>query len=391
MAAIHPRRSSDAQVLWALREQEALRLVATLVARGASSSTALSLVVRELGRLLGAGYASIGRFESDATICNLAYWRDPSAPDIDPPFGGRWPVDEDTASGAVYRTGRPARHDAAAVSREGEWLRSHGVREVVACPVIVDDRLWGKVSLLFLNSRPVPEDAEARIYGFVELVSSTIAQAEYRAELITSRNRLVMASDAARRRIERDLHDGAQQRLIAVGLELREAEECAPRDDDALRRRLSNAASGLSEVLAQLQEISRGLHPAILASGGLAAAIKALVRRCPVSTELRIAMTGHLSERTEVTLYYVVSEALANVLKHANASVVRIGLSKNEDTVSLTIHDDGVGGADLRRGSGLAGLTDRVEAAGGTIEVSSPIGRGTTVSVRMPSNAETST
>jgi signal transduction histidine kinase len=384
-AAIRLKSSKRAQLRRALTEQEALRRVATLVARGASPAEVFWLVCRELGRLLHADYASIGRIDPDRTVCHLADWHDPRLPAIGAPFGGRWPMGNDTAVAEMCRTGRPVRCASVSISSEiGEWLRSHGVGQVVVCPVIVHDRVWGRVAVWFLGFRPAPKDIEVRMHEFVELTACTIAQAEYRAELIASRARLVTASDATRRRIERDLHDGAQQSLITLGLALREAEQNAPREDDALRLPLSTAAKCLSDALAQLQEISRGLHPAILTQDGLGAAIKALARRCPVPTELSIAIDGRLPERIEVTLYYVVSEALTNVLKHAHASNVRIDLSRNGDDVHLAIRDDGVGGADLRGGTGLIGLKDRVEAVEGTIEVSSPIGGGTSVLVRIP-------
>jgi signal transduction histidine kinase len=358
------------------------------VARGTSPSETFLAVARELGRLLRADYAAIGRFEPDRTVCHLADWHDPRVPAIGPPFGGRWPMGDDTAAAQIYRTGRSVRRTSTSIASElGDWLRSHGVGQVVACPVTVHGRLWGEVALWFLDSRPAPGDTEGRMSEFVELAACTIAQAEYRAELIASRARLVTTSDATRRRIERDLHDGAQQRLIALGLDLREAEENAPQENDALRRPLSNAARNLSEALVQLREISQGLHPAILAQGGLGAAIKALARRSAVPTEVRIPPDRRLPERIEVTLYYVVSEALTNVLKHSHASIVHIDLSMNEEAIQLTIRDDGIGGADLRRGSGLIGLKDRVEALSGTMRLASPTGVGTSLRVTIPVEA----
>ena len=296
----------------------------------------------------------------------------------------------DTAAAAVYETGRSARRTSGSVACElGEWLRSHGVSQVVACPVIVHGRLWGEVSLRFLGSRPAPANTEKRMRDFVELVACTIAQAEYRAELIASRARLVTASDAAQRRIERDLHDGAQQRLIALGLYLREAETSASDENEALQRSLSNAAKCQSDVVAQIQQISSGIYPTALTQAGLKGAIRSLVRHCPIRADLRIGIDRRLPEPIEITLYYVVSEALANVLKHANASVAHIDLSMDTsgDALRLTIRDDGVGGADQRHGSGLIGLKDRVETVGGTMEVSSPVGDGTSLVVSIPSSA----
>jgi len=360
-----------------------------LVARGTSPSETFWVVCRELGALVEADYAAIGRFEDDRMVCHLAEWHDPRVPSMGVPFGGRWPMG-DTAAAAVYETGRSARRASASVSSElGAWLRAHGIGHVVACPVVVHGRLWGEVALRFLGSRPAPADTEKRMRDFVELVACTIAQAEYRAELVASRARLVTTSDATRRRIERDLHDGAQQRLIALGLYLREAEENASGENEALRRSLSNAAICQSDVVAQLNQISCGIYPTTLMRKGLKAAITSLVRHGPVPTELRIDLDRRLPEQVEIAIYYVISEALANTLKHANASVVHIELSPatNEDALRLTIRDDGVGGADPRRGSGLTGLKDRVETIEGTIEVSSPVGGGTSLVIEIPSSA----
>jgi signal transduction histidine kinase len=368
--------------------------VATLAVRGTAPSEVFWVVACELGRLLHADYAWISRFESDHTECHLADWHDPDLPEIGVPFGGRWPMWDDIILAEMYaemyRTGRPVRStytSASTPSVVGDWLRARGVGQVVTCPVIVDGRIWGKVAVGFLGSRVAPDDIEERMGEFVKLVACTIMQAEYRAELISSRARLVTASDETRRHIERDLHDGAQQRLIALGLALREAEANAPAEDDALRQSLSNAADHLSGALAQLQEICRGLHPAIMKQKGLGAAIKGLTRRSPVPTELRIGIDQRLPDRIEIIVYYVVSEALTNVLKHADASNVYIDLSRNERGVHLAIRDDGVGGADLRGGTGLIGLKDRVEAVEGTIEVSSPIGGGTSLRISIPSHA----
>jgi signal transduction histidine kinase len=383
------RRQRDVRVRRVLKEQEALRRVATLVARGASPSQAFWGVARELGRLLGADYATVARFESDRTVCQLACWRDPRAPAPAPlPFGKRWPMGEDPLAAELYRAGRPVRLMTSSIGSEfGGWLHSQGVVQVVACPVMVDGRLWGRVGVWFVGSRSVPDDIEVRMGEFVELVACTIAQAEYRAELIASRARLISASDATRRRIERDLHDGAQTRLVALGLALREAEERASGVDAELGGLLERTADGLSEVLTGLQEISRGLHPAVLTQAGLGPAIRTLMRRCPVPAELRITGDRRLPESIEITIYYVVAEALANVLKHASASTVHIDLSTGGGVVQLVIHDDGVGGADPRRGSGLIGLEDRVDAVEGTLEISSPVGGGTSLLVSIPPQA----
>jgi signal transduction histidine kinase len=240
------------------------------------------------------------------------------------------------------------------------------------------------MSILFRGSEPPPEDSEDRMREFVELAGCTIAQAESRAELIASRARVVASSDTARRRIERDLHDGAQQHLISLELELRAAEVDVPPEQEELRQRLATISRGMSGVLMELQEISRGLHPAILAHGGLEAALITLARRSPVPVKLHTHARRRLPEQIEATIYYIVCEALTNVAKHANASVVHVDLSMQDEGFRLSIRDDGHGGADLGRGSGLIGLSDRVAAFDGTMQVMSPVGEGTSLLITIP-------
>jgi len=205
-----------------------------------------------------------------------------------------------------------------------------------------------------------------------------------RDELAASRARIVVAADESRRRIERDLHDGVQQRLVSLQLKLRVAEAMVPAGLEMLRAQLSETARDQEEVVEDLQELSRGLHPPILAKGGLAPALRALTRRFTLPVELNVHLDQRLPERIEVTTYYIVSEALTNVAKHAHASLVHIDIEKKDATLRLCVHDDGIGGADPARGSGLIGLTDRVAVVGGTIQIASPPGSGTSMLVRIP-------
>jgi len=205
-----------------------------------------------------------------------------------------------------------------------------------------------------------------------------------RAELAASRARIVTAADQTRRRIERDLHDGVQQRLVSLTLAQRGAEAMVPPELPELQAQLSRVADGLADALEELQEISRGIHPAILAQGGLAAALKILARRSAVPVELEVGAGTRLPEPVEVAAYYIVSEALTNAAKHAHASAVHVAVEAHDGVLALSIRDDGRGGADPARGSGLIGLTDRVDALGGTIEVASPVGAGTTLLIRLP-------
>ena len=205
-----------------------------------------------------------------------------------------------------------------------------------------------------------------------------------RDDLAASRARIVTATDQVRRRIERDLHDGTQQRLVSLLLDLRAAEAAAPADQPQLRAQLAGIADGLTSTFDELREISRGIHPAILSEGGLPPALKALARRAPVPVELDVDIPERLPEPIEVGAYYVVSEALANTAKHARASIAEVQVRGRDGRLKLSIHDNGVGGADPDQGSGLIGLTDRVHALGGTISVDSPPGRGTTLLVDLP-------
>jgi signal transduction histidine kinase len=318
-------------------------------------------------------------------VSTVTHWCAPHVPEVAPPLEGRWRVGTSTAAAAVLRTRKPVRRASESVRGEiGAWLRSHGINHVIACPVTVEGRLWGVMVIFFLGTQPPPDGIEERMREFVELVGCTVAQAESRAELIASRARIVAASDAARRHFERNLHDGVQQHLVALALELGETQAVTPDDQQELKQRLSSTARGLSEVLLELQETSRGLHPAILTQGGLNAALNALAKRSPVPVDLHLASSRHLPEQIEVTTYYIVSEALTNVIKHAHASTVRVDLDIDDELLRLRIHDDGLGEADPGRGSGLIGLHDRIETLGGTMHLTSPAGEGTTLLATIP-------
>jgi signal transduction histidine kinase len=234
--------------------------------------------------------------------------------------------------------------------------------------------------------RPEPgaEDTESRLTGFAELVATTISDALIRAELDNSRARIVAAAVDSRRRIERDLHDGAQQQLATLALQLRTAAGNLNAGPEELRDVLDQAAKAVTAALNEVREIAHGIHPAVLSEGGLEPALRALAQRSAVPVKLAVSTSGRLVKRIEVTAYYVVSELLTNVVKHARASVVRVTVEQPDKTLHLSVRDDGVGGADPARGSGLIGLHDRVGAIGGTVVIQSPAGAGTTVLVSLP-------
>jgi signal transduction histidine kinase len=231
---------------------------------------------------------------------------------------------------------------------------------------------------------PAAEDTESRLTRFAELAATAISDTLIGADLDNSGARIVAAADETRRRIERDLHDGAQQRLATLAMQLRAAAGNLNAGPEELRDVLAQAANAVTAALNEVREIARGIHPAVLSEGGLAPALRALARRSAVPVKLTVSTSGRLAERIEVTAYYVVSELLTNAVKHARASVVRVAVEQRDKTLRLSIRDDGVGGADPARGSGLIGLRDRVEAIGGTVVIQSPAGAGTTVLVSLP-------
>ena len=365
------------------RVEAALRRVATLVAGAAQADELFGAVTEEAGRLLGADFAAMGRYESDNAVTLVAAWSRTGDPF---PVGNRWTLEGENISAFVLRTGRTARIDdfADLPGPLAADARARGTRSEVGAPVVVEGRIWGLMVAGLALNRLLPPDAEARLASVTDLLATAIANAESRSDLDASRRRIVAASDEARRRIERDLHDGAQQRLVSLGLALRAAQIAVPPQFGGLEGELTNVAEGLANVLDELREMARGIHPAILAKGGLGPALKTLARRCPVPVELDVRAQARLPERVEVAAYYVVSEALTNAAKHAHASVVNVEVETVEGALRLRVRDDGVGGADPVRGSRLVGLKDRVEALGGTLAVQSPAGAGTALRVELP-------
>jgi signal transduction histidine kinase len=367
-----------------LEEQAALRRVATLVARGIHPTEIFLAVSEEIRRLLGADSTGIARFEQDGSSV-VALGGVGDVP-VDLPPGTRVKLRDYIAPAVVLRTGRAAQVDedlwSGASDPIANGLRELGIRSMVASPIIVEGRLWGVVNALSRRG-PFPANTADRMADFTELAGTAVGNAESRAEVAASRTRIVAAADEARRRIERDLHDGAQQHLLALALRLRSA-AAAPRESDEIRTEITDVADGLTGVIDELREISRGIHPAILTSAGLRPALRALGRRSAVPVEMNVRIGGRLPEPVEVGAYYVVSEMLTNAAKHANASVVEVDAEDAEGTLRVCVRDDGVGGADPLRGSGLVGLRDRIEALGGMFSLHSPSGGGTTVCCELP-------
>jgi signal transduction histidine kinase len=373
---------SRAELQRLVDEQAALRRVAPLAARGAEPVEVFSAVAAEVGRFLDADLTWMVRFEADGTGTVIA-----SAGPTNIPAGSRWKLEPKFGMATVARTGRPARIDDYSGATVGlpDAVRREGLKSAVACPIFVEGRLWGTIGAGSTGG-PLPPDAERRTAAFTELLGTAIANAESHAELTASRARIVAASDEARRRIERDLHDGAQQRLVALTLDLRAVQTLLPADGE-IRVELARVEKRLADAQDELQEISRGIHPAILSESGLGPALKTLARRSPVPVALDVHVPERLPEQIEVAAYYVVSEMLTNTAKHANASEIDIGVESHDAGLSVSVRDDGDGGADPAGGSGLTGLRDRAEALGGTISLQSPPGGGTALTVELPLNA----
>jgi signal transduction histidine kinase len=364
-------------------EQAALRRIALLVAGEVPTEELFTAVTEEVTTLLRAEFAGLDRYEHDNTVTFAGGWdaRGSRVTEFERvPLGGR------NIATLVAATGRPARIDdyvEASGPVAGIGLQQ-GVRSAVGVPVSVEGRLWGVMIAGTNLRRPLHPDTEERLARFTELLATAIANAESRAAVTASRRRVIAAGDETRRRIERDLHDGIQQRLVSLGLDLVAARAAVPRELGELKQELSRAVDGLVGVQHDLREIARGIHPAILAEGGLEPALKILARRSPVPVELEVNADRRLPERLEVATYFIVSEALANAAKHASASVVQVGVETVGAAVRISVRDDGVGGANPGRGSSLVGLTDRVEALGGALAVQSPHGAGTSVQVELP-------
>jgi signal transduction histidine kinase len=374
---------SRAELARLAEEQAALRRVATLVARGAPPEELFEAVTAEAGRLMSVEYAHLGRCEPGGAMTIVGAW---SRRGGHVPVGSRWSLEGRNVNTLVFETGRPARIDgyADASGPLGVAARGDGVGSGVGTPVIVEGHLWAVMGVYSPAGQLLPADTEARLANFTELVATAIANAESRAALAASRARIVAATDETRRRIERDLHDGAQQRLVSLGLDLRAAQATVPPRLGELEGALSSLAEELASVCDELREIAHGIHPAILSEGGLEPALRALRRRSAVPVELDLQAEQRLPEPVEVATYYVVCEGLTNAAKHAHASVVRVELGTRNAILRLAIRDDGIGGADPREGSGLLGLSDRIETLGGTLEITSPVGHGTTLLAEIP-------
>ena len=362
-------------------EQAALRRVATLVAEAAPPDEIFRAVAHEVATILGLPKVEMVRFEPDGTATVIGAYGDHPFP-----VGSNWTLDGPSVMANVYATGGPARIDdyGPLDGVIAEVARGASFASAIGAPIIVGGGIWGAIIAISTEPEPIPERSEARLSQFTELMATAVSNATARAELIASRARIVAAGDEARRRLERNLHDGTQQRLIALRLDLQRIRATLGSDDVEARAELEQAERDLESVLEEVRELSRGLHPAQLSRGGLGLALRALARRSPIRVDLDVEVEERPPVPIETAVYYVVSEALTNAIKHSHASAVSVAVGRDEGVVRARIADDGVGGAVAGGGSGLTGLADRVEALGGRLMLESPRERGTAISIELP-------
>jgi signal transduction histidine kinase len=364
-------------------EQAALRRIATLVARGIPPAELFSVVADEVARLLPADSALVSHLEPDSSFAVLAV--EGRSPDKFA-MGARFEVEPYGPIAAVVRTGRPARADLdqtdlRRVSAEvRERCRMSGVRSAVVTPIVVDGHLWG-VIVACSKGELFPVDTEQRMLNFTELVATAIANAESRSELAASRARIVAASDETRRRLARDLHDGAQQRLVSIGLALRHAQHGLGPSANGTAATLEGALGEITLAIEELRELARGVHPAQL-DDGLAPALRELAGRSPLVVEVS-AGAERFPPQIEAAAYFIASEGLTNAVKHAAATKVTLSARKEAGCLVVCVSDDGKGGAEPALGSGLRGLSDRVEAHGGRLFIESG-DTGTTLRAELP-------
>ena len=360
-------------------EQAALRRVATLVARGVAAEELFTAVVLEVGRVFPAEDATLCRYEPGATMTIVAISKG-----LADGFsvGSRWPLGGKNVSTMVFETGRSARIEnyVDASGRLGVAMRERGLVSSVGAPIVVEGRLWGVMVLP--STETLPADTEARLASFAELVATAIANAEAQTELAASRARIVAATDEERRRVTRDLHDGAQQRLVHTVVTLKLAQRAVQNREQDVPALLSEALDNAQQATAELRELAHGILPGALTRGGLRAGVDALASRMPVPIDIDVTV-DRLPAAVEATAYFVVAEALTNVAKHAHARRAEVTARIEHGTLAVHVRDDGIGGA-RPHGSGLLGLADRLAALDGQLRVESPTDSGTLVAAAIP-------
>jgi len=388
LAAVTAERGASESAQQALtNEQAALRRIATLVAGEAASDRVFEQVTVEAAQTLGASGATLARFEPDDTVTFVGGWSDTRR--LAFPVGSRVPIEETGVLAEIRKTGEPERIDdyegraPAIVERLGRF----GYGSAAAAPIRVGGRVWGALVAAAPHAEPLGPGSERRLADFAELVAQALANADAYRKLAASRVRIVQAGDTERRRLERNLHDGAQQRLVALALQLRMIQMNLRKDPESAEALLANMDSELGHALEELRELARGIHPAVLTERGLEAALRTLADRAPVPVELTRLPRDRLPDAVEAAIYYLVAEAITNVAKYAQATSASVAVERSNGFATVVVRDDGIGGAEPAPGSGLVGLADRVEALGGRLHIESPVGRGTQLSAEIPCQA----
>jgi PAS domain S-box-containing protein len=367
-----------AEVARLAEEQAALRRVATLVAHGARPSAVFDAVTREVAKVLDASAVSLARYDDDA-LRVIAQFGTPYVR-----IGERFPLGGRDVTSTVPENGRTARLDdvAAATGRIGDVARRAGARSTVGAPVVVDGRTWGVLAAIWGDGEPPPDGAEERMAGFAELLDTAIANADSRDQLTASRARLLAAGDDARRRVVRDLHDGAQQRLVHTIVTLKRAQQALHEDGSDAETLLAEAVGTAERATADLRELAHGVLPSVLTHGGLRTAVDALVSRMDLDVDVDVKR-ARLPPDIEASAYFIVAEALTNVVKHARATRAQVWAAADEGVLTVEVSDDGAGGANPG-GHGLVGIADRVDALGGWLRIESPEGKGTVLTAGLP-------
>jgi signal transduction histidine kinase len=363
-------------------EQAALRRVATLVARGSSPAEVFAQVAEEVALLLGVENATMHRYERDGNATIVAIWGELADAF---PVGTHLNLEEEDLAAMVRDTWQAARIDdySHVTSRIGTSARESGVGSAVGSPIVVEGQLWGAMTAATLRDQPLPAEAGSRIGEFTELVATAISNTQARSELASSRARIVAAADEERRRLVRDLHDGAQQRLVHTVITLKLARRSLDQDTGAAPALVSEALKHAEEGTAELRELAHGIHPAVLTRGGLRAGVVALASRTPVPVHVAVSVNERLPATVEATAYFLVAEALTNVAKHARARHAEVTAHVRGGRLEIQVRDDGVGGA-RADGSGLLGLADRLGVLDGSLRVDSSADGGTLVAAVIP-------
>ena len=385
LAAVTAERSASDQAQRELAdEQAALRRIATLVASESASQRVFDQVTAEAGQTLGASAASLARFDPDGTVAFIGGWSRTGR--LAYPVDSNMRLDGAGVLAAVRDTGEPQqihRYDEL-VGPIGERMTSYGYGSATAAPIRLGGEVWGALVAAAARGAPLPEGAERRLMDFAELVAQALANADAYRKLAESRARIVEATDSERRRLERNLHDGAQQRLVSLALRLRLIKTSLSREPSTAESLLGEAREELEHALGELRELAQGIHPGALTAQGLRPALSSLADRAPLPVRVTRVPKERLPEPIEVAVYYFVAEATTNVAKYAQATQVTVTVEASDGIATVAVADDGIGGAEPRNGTGLVGLTDRIEALGGRLHIDSPRGRGTRLSAEIP-------